>query len=504
MFEQFKRTGNEIGKFIKSQSPGRLVAMIAVGLSIVVGLAVIFMWAGEKTYVPLMTNLNPEDATGIMRVLREKHIPFQVDPTGRTITVPPESLYEFRLELATMGLPQSSVVGYEVFDKQSLGTTSVVQKMNQKRALEGEITRTVNSIRGVRRSRVHLAMPAKSTFVEDQKKSTASVVLDLEPGVVLSEKQVYGIGNLVARAVEGMDLADVVIVDSNGKVLSKNSSDPMAAATASQLDMQQKIEGDYEKRIETILSRVVGDGHVVAKVTADLDFDQVNETQTLVDADGAAVVSVEKRNDSMVGSRPGPQGLAGGASNTPGQPPGANGGDIKSETTKSNEVTNYQVPQTVRRTTHPVGSVKRLSVAVLVDGKQVRAPASADGKAGESKVEAWSPERLKEFEDLVSSAVGLDKKRGDLLEIKTMEFTHEDFEEAQRLVAEKERRSYVQNLVIYGLIGVVVVFFFLFVVKPFIKWVIGCGLRGDILRVFLCFCARVCAGPGVADVRGES
>lgn len=475
MLESFKHIASESIKFFKSQSPARIVGMTLTGVGILVAIVMMFVWIGEKTYVPLMTNLNPEDATNIIRVLRDKRIPFQVDPTGRNITVPPESLYEFRLELATMGLPQSGVVGYEVFDKQSLGTTSFVQKMNQKRALEGELTRTIDSIRGVRRSRVHLALPQKSTFVEDQKKSTASVVIDLEPGVQLSDKQVFGIGNLVARGVEGMDVADVVVLDSNGKILSKNASDPLTAATATQLEFQHKKEEELEKSIESILGRVVGDGHVVAKVNAELDFSQVSETQTLVDADGSAVLSVDKQNDHLSGSRPGPQGLSGAASNQPGQPP-ATSADIRNETTKDNERINYQVPQTVRHTTHPLGSVKRLTVAVVVDGMPVtRSPASSgtgDAKApAANKGEPWSPEKIKEFEEIVAGVVGLDKTRGDTLEIKNMEFTHEDFEEASRLLAEKDQRSYVQNLVMYGVIGVIIALFFLMVVRPFIKWI---------------------------------
>jgi flagellar M-ring protein FliF len=304
--------------------------------------------------------------------------------------------------------------------------------------------------------------------VEDQKKATASVVIDLEAGVVLTEKQVYGIGNLVARAVEGLDIADVVIMSSEGKVLSKNTSDPLAAATASQLDYTEKVQADLERRIETMLSRVVGEGHVVAKVTADLDFSQVNETQTLFDPDGAAIRSVEKRNDSMNGTRPGPYGAVGNVSNSPGQPPGANG-EVKTETVKNNEVTNYEVPQTIRKTTRSAGSVKKISVAVVVDGKVIKTPGK-DGKTV-TKTEAWPAEKLKEFEDIVVGAVGIDRKRGDVLEIKNMEFTHEDFEEAQRVIAEKEHKTYVENLVIYSVIGLTILLFFLYVVRPFIKWV---------------------------------
>lgn len=468
MGEYLKRVFSQTWKFLASQPPAKLLAAGITAGAILIGLFGMFFWAGDTTFAPLMSNLPVEEASNIIRVLREKRIPFKVDPTGKNISVPPESLHQLRLELATMGLPQSGVVGYEVFDKVTLGTTSFVQKVNQKRALEGELIRTINTIRGVRRSRVHLAIPQKSTFIEDQKKSTASVVLDLEPGTLLNEKQILGIGNLIARAVEGMDLSDVVIVDSNGKTLSRNMSDPLAAATLGQLDLQNRMETELEKRVEALLSRVVGDGRVTAKVTADLDFSQINETQTLYDADGAAVHSVEKRVDQMNSVRPGPYGAPGAASNTPGQPvPTAN--EIKTDANKNNEVVNYNVPQTIRRTTRPSGTIRRLSVAVVVDGKQVRT-ADQSGVT-QTKVEAWSPEKLKEFEDLVAGAVGIDKKRGDVLEIRNMEFTREDFDEAQEMLAEKERRAYLQNMLIYALAGLVIALFFLFVVRPFIKWI---------------------------------
>ncbi len=466
--EYLKRVFTQIYDFLGSLSPARKVAVAATAITIIAGVSALFMWAGDNSYKPLMTNLNPEDSANIIRVVRETQVPFRVEDGGRVISVPPEELDRLRIELATRGLPQSSVVGYEVFDKQTLGTTSFVQKVNQKRALEGELMRTIGSIKGVRRSRVHLAMPSKSTFVEDQKKPTASVVLDLEPGVRLSEKQIYGVGTLVARAVEGMEVSDVVIVDSLGKTLSNNPSDPLAAATATQLDFRQKVEQDLEKRIEAMLSRVVGEGRVVARVSAEIDFSQVSETQTTYDADGAAIRSVRKDSKSMEGSRPGPQGPAGAAANTPGRDPAADLAQVRTDTKINDETTNYEIPQTVRRTVKPAWSVQKLSVAVVVDGKPVKA--TDENGAVLSKTEPWSPEKLKEFEDIVARAVGIDTKRGDTLEIKNMEFTREDFDEAQRLLAETERKSYVYNLAIYGVVGLIIVLFFMFVVRPFIKW----------------------------------
>ena len=458
----------QIKDFLGGLKSGKKFAVAGLTLVIAGVTIALFLWAGNTNYALLMSNLSPDDSNNIIRILREKHIPFKSDITGKNISIPQENLYDLRLELATMGLPQSGIVGYEIFDKQLLGTTSFVQRVNQKRAQEGELIRTINTIKGVKRSRVHLALPQKSTFLEDQKKSTASVVVDLEAGVVLSEKQVFGIGNLVARAIEGLEISDVVIMDSSGKTLSKNPTDSLSAATASQLDFQEKMESDLEKRIEAMLSRILGEGHVVARVTADLDFSQVNETQTMYDNEGAAVRSVEKHNDSMNGTRPGPNGVVGNTANVPGQPPAANS-EVKTATTKSNEVTNYEVPQTVRKMVRSVGSIKRLSVAVVVDGKTVKT-VGADQKTV-TKVENWPPEKMQEFQEIVAGAVGLDKKRGDTLEIKSMEFTREDFEEAQRVIAESERKSYIQNMAIYGVMGLAILLFFLFVVRPFMKWV---------------------------------
>ena len=442
--------------------------MSGTGLAIVTGIVMLFFWAGEKTFQPLMSNMSPDESANVIRILRDRHVPFKVDTSGKNISVPPENMLELRMELASLGLPQTNIVGYEVFDKQSLGTTSFIQKVNQKRALEGELMRTIGSIKGVRRSRVHLALPQKSAFVEDQKKPTASVVVDLDPGVTLSEKQIYGMGSLVARAVEGMDVADVVIVDSNGKTLSKNTRDPLTAATADQYDFRQKLEQEIEKRVEGMLARIVGDGRVVARVSADIDFSQVNETQTIFDAEGSAIRSVQKDTKSLEGNRPGPSGIAGATTNVPpGQNQNAAGG-VKTDTKMNNELTNYEVPQTIRKTMKPSGTPKRLSVAVLLDGKTVKT-ADKDGKV-QSKVEPWAPEKLKEFEDIVASAVGIDKKRGDILEIRNMEFTHEDFEEAQRIINDNERKTYIQNMIVYLVVGLIILLFFALVVRPFIKW----------------------------------
>jgi flagellar M-ring protein FliF len=276
------------------------------------------------------------------------------------------------------------------------------------------------------------------------------------------------VGNLVARAVEGMDESDVVIVDSLGKILSKNSNDSLSQMSASQIEFKTRLEGDLEKRVEDMLSRVVGDGRVVARVAADLDFSTVKETKTSYDSDGAAVRSQSKNTQSMEGSKPIASGLPGAQTNSPlvgGAPSSVKVNDTKT----SNETTNYELPQTVVQTARSPGSLKRLSIAVMVDGKPTKVK-KEDGTF-ESKTEPWSAEKMKEIEAIVASAVGLDRKRGDTIEIKNMEFSTTDFSEAEAMLASKERAATVQQLVLYGIVALLIIMFFAFVVRPFIRWV---------------------------------
>lgn len=468
MAEFIKKTFSQMFGFFKSLTPGKRAALLGLTAIIPIVLIAIFMWAGKATYQPLMTNLSPEDSARIIRVLRDKTIPFKVEQGGKIVAIPQERIHDLRLELATIGLPEQSVVGYEVFDKQALGTTAFVQRINEKRAREGELMRTIRTIKGVKNARVHLAIPEKSAFVEDQKEPSASVILDVAAGFRLTEKQIYGIASLVSKSVEGLDVAKVVVVDSNGKTLSKNRRDAMVAVTADQMDYRRKLEEDFETRIENMLGRIVGAGKVEATVSAELDFSRVSETETTYDGDSAAVHSILKDNNRANGTRPSPGGVAGAIANQPGQPPQAEP-LVKTDTQRDVSTTNYKVPSTVRRTQRPTGVLKRISVAVLVDQQQV-IEKNADGEEIAKSV-PWAPERITEFSDIVKNAVGFVEKRGDKIEVRNMQFAREDFSEANRIMQQNQMRSYIQNLVTYTVIGVVIVLFFLFVVRPFIKWV---------------------------------
>jgi len=469
MFDYLSKVSDQVLEFFSGLSPIKKLAAAATGVLVVGFIVGVFFWAGSETYRPLMTNLTPEDSAKIIRVLRDKNIPFHIDSGGKQIDLPPERLHDFRLELATMGLPENSVVGYEVFDKQSLGTTSFVQEINRVRAKEGELMRTISAIRGIVKARVHLALPKKSAFIEDQQEPTASVVIDLRPGVRLKEKQIYGIQKLVSSAVEGLDEERVAIVDTAGKMLSKNQRDPLVVLSATQMDYQRNIEKDLETRVEQILSKVVGDGGVIARVSADLDFSEVNETSRTYDADGAAAISTQNDIQTMGSKRPGPRGIAGAQSNLPDGEVAVEDNTSTTDTKKEKVISNYRVPETVRRTRLPSGTVKKLSVAVVIDGKSGTEKAE-DGTEKEV-VTAWSDQEIENFKIIVSSSLGVNAKRGDTIEIKNMDFKKEDLGKLQQDIETARWRKDLTKLALYAIITVIILAFFAFVVRPFIKWV---------------------------------
>lgn len=459
---------NRIVEFYSALSPQRKIASAMVLVVLAASVSGLFYWASKTTYVQLMTNLSPEDSTAVIRYLREKRIPFVVDETGKSLSVPPEKVYDLRLELASTGLAQTGVVGYEVFDKQSFGATSTVQRINEQRALEGELVRTINHIKGVERSRVHLALPQKSAFLEEEKKPTASVILDLLPGFNPSEDQVKGMQRLVAAAVKSLDMNSVTIISNSGKQLSQNNDDPAAAFAAASLDYQRKFEQKLEGRVQSLLSTVVGEGKVVAKINADFDFSRVSETQTLFDGENAVARTVNKDNDVMQGTRPLPSGQPGVRAQTPGAenqiaaPQAAT-----NNTQRSQEVTSYEIPKTVKNMEKPMASLKRLSVAVMVDTASIIDPKAPGGV----RREPLSAEKLAEFRSIVANSVGWDKDRDPPIEVKSIEFFKEDMDAAAKIAESADRNRLISNIVQWVAIGLIFSLFFMFVVRPFIKWI---------------------------------
>ena len=455
-------------EFYQSLDSGKKISLVSVGAFIVIGLLAVVLWASKTRYKALYNDLNKEDSRKVQIFLKENGISVQTASDEKSVSVPEDMVEVVRLKMMTSGFTFSGTVGYEVFDKQSFGTTSFVQKVNKQRALEGELVKTIKHLRGVKRARVHLNIPESSPFVSEKKPPTASVVLELGRGVSLTEMEIKGIGSLVASSVEGMRPEAVVILDHRGKKLSDNIGDSVTANTANKLALQSKLNRKYEAQIEEILSKVVGAGKVIAKVSVDMDFTESVSTQTSYDDESKAVLSEVKNKQVLQGSRPSPQGIPGARANLPGETPQPGIPETRNDVDKELSTRNYNVPTKVTKSKNPTGRVAKISAAVMVDGKRV--PITADGVTT-MKYEPWSDADIANFQAVVASALGISEKRGDQITIKNMEFHQEDLSSVEALMREKENRELIKNFIKYTVVGLAISLFFFIVVRPFIQWV---------------------------------
>lgn len=477
MQEFFTKIIHNISSFYKELEPSKRVGAIALTAFIVAVFAGIIIWASSTQYNILYSDLNKDDSKRLSTLLEEKKIPYQLVDNGKTIKIPDEMVNRFRLEVAILGVNFSGPVGYEVFDKQSFGTSNFVQKINKQRALEGELVKTIKYLRGVQRARVHLSIPESSPFVSERKPPTASVVLELDRGVSLTSSEIKGIGSLVSSSVDGMRAENVVIVDNRGKKLSENIGDLITSQTANRMALESKLSRKYEKKIEDILGKVVGEGRVIAKVSVEMDFTESIATETRYDQDNAAILSEVKNSQKLNGSRPSPQGIPGARSNLPGEQPQPGVPETKNNVNKELTTRNYNVPSKVIKSKSPMSGVKKVSSAVMIDGKRVPSVtaegAPALGKDGKQimRYEKWSDADLENFSAIVVSALGLNQARGDQIVIKNMEFANTDFAAADIALREQYHRNLITNIAKYLAIGISISLFFFFVVRPFVQWV---------------------------------
>lgn len=472
-----KQITNNFLEFFNSLDTVRkigLIALTGIIISIMIG---IVSWAAKTQYKVLYTDLNKEDSATIARLLEEKKINYLIEEDGKTIKVPEDQVDIWRLELAKQGVNFTGTVGYEVFDKQAFGTTSFVQKINKQRAHEGELVKSIKHISGVKRARVHLAIPESSPFVSEKKPPSASVILELERNVNMTNDEVRGIQALVASTVDAMRPENVVVIDHRGKRLSENNGDRATAETSNRMELQGKMNHQYEDQIKDILSKVVGDGKVMAKVSVALDFSEVLETETTFDNENKAVVSEVINQEKLQGSRPSPQGIPGARSNLPGENPQPGIPETRNDVDKGLTTRNYNVPSKVSQAKRPTAEIKNVSVAVMVDGK--RTPVLAkDGtpvvdKNGTqvTKYVPWSEAEIANFTQIVASTIGISSQRGDKIVIKNMEFVQEDLAGAEALLRERENREIIKNIIKYVAIGLIITLFFFIVIRPFIQWI---------------------------------
>jgi flagellar M-ring protein FliF len=382
-------------------TPGQKVVSVAVILGLAIGGFAFSTWASKPKYAPLFTNLAPADASAIIDKLNANKTPYQLAANGTEVMVPQSQVYPLRLTMSSAGLPTSGSAGYSLLDQEGITTSEFKQHVDYQRALEGELSKTIKSIRGVTDASVHLAIPQQTVFDDGTKKPTGSVLLTTDTGVTLSSGQVQSVVNLVSSSVPGLAPDQVSISDASGKVLS--TAGDTAGSVAS--DARTQATQDYNKRlassVQQMLDQLVGQNHAVVTVNADLDFDK-NSTvsQSYVYASGVPPLAETNTSETYGGNQPNTAGVLGAASPSPSAVPGAStgAGYNKQSSTKNNAV--GQVTET--RNAAP-GKVRTLSVAVLLDKN---APA-VDQAA---------------VKQLVSSAVGLDTKRGDTLALASAPF----------------------------------------------------------------------------------
>jgi flagellar M-ring protein FliF len=455
---------------------GRRLGLIGIAAFLITCIVAIIIWSSKTDYKVLYTDLTKEDSATIARMLEEGKINYQIRDEGKSILVPEDYVEIWRLEIAKRGVNFTGTVGYEVFDKQSFGTTSFVQKINKQRALEGELVKTIMHIKGVTRARVHLSIPESSPFVSERKPPSASVVLDVERGVTMTNDEIKGVQSLVSSSIDGMRSHHVVVIDSRGKKLSENDGDQMSTETANRIALETKLNAQYEKKVEEILSRVIGEGKVIAKVALKMDFTEKIETQTSYDSENAAVISEVRNEQKMVGVRPSPQGIPGARSNLPGETPQPGIPETRNDVDKSLVTRNMAVPTVVTKSKKPTADISNISVAVMVDGKKVPVlgkdglPTVNEDGIPVTKYQAWSEQELQNFQQIVASALGINQARGDKLVIKNMEFAKEDLTEMEAIMRARENRELLKNLTKYLMIGIIITLFFFMVVRPFIQW----------------------------------
>lgn len=385
------------------------VALITLGL-----FTTIILQARKADYQVLYGNLAEADAAAMIEWLKTENIPYRLEAGGRSLLVPATSVHETRLSLASAGLPQGGGIGFEIFDKQSFALTDFVQKVNYSRALQGELARTIASLGPVETARVHLALPEKRLFKDHQQPATASVIIKLAAGKRLGEAQIDGIVHLVSNSIEGLNPDHVTVIDQNGTVLSRRGDQGLNGdLSPDMLAFQQLIEQRLEERAQALLDRSLGARNAMVRVTAGLDFARTEKTEETFDPEEPVIrseqVSEERSGSEMTGGVPGVQ------SNLEGNT--AQAAAASPPTSRTQRTTNYEISKVVSRTTSPVGAVSRLSVSVLVADRVVPAK---DNQPATS--EPRSAEEIKALEGVIASALGIDRKRGDTIEVTSMPF----------------------------------------------------------------------------------
>src|SRR5882672_920313 len=426
----FSTIVQNIKAFLARYSLQQKLAMVfAAGLVIVLTWTMVY-FVNKVSYQVLYSDVDPAEAQSIVTKLQGMQVPYELSEDGRTIRVASEKLSEVRIQLASEGLPESGRIGFEIFDRTNFGVTNFQEQVNYQRALEGELVRSILTLKEVAAARVHLVMAKESLYESADDQTKASVILKLKSGKALPAANVQGIVNLVASAVKGLSPDKVAVIDSFGKMLSRSEAEN--SLTGQQLGMRQNVETEMAAKIVQILEPAVGAGKVKPQVSVSMNFQQVEETQENYDPQKAVIVSSQRQSDTVTGAGP----VGGIVGVRPPPPPAVTtpgaavttAGATTSTSGKSSEVVNYEISKSIRHIVNPVGKIERVSVAVVLDN-QTETTTAADGKVS-VKSTPRTPEEMKKYHDLVAAAIAFDMQRGDQLIVENISFDSENSPES--------------------------------------------------------------------------
>ncbi|MFI4983771.1 MAG: flagellar basal-body MS-ring/collar protein FliF [Rickettsiales bacterium] len=455
--------------FLKNLSPIKLIAIAAGGIAVLLMLLFLTMKLASAPLSTLYSDLSPDDSGMIIARLDSMGIRYEVQDEGKTVLVPSGKVLSLRMNFAQEGIPNTgSIVGYEIFDKsEAMGTSQFVHNVNLVRALEGELARTIGNLQTIENARVHLVLPRKEMFSKVGSEPTASVVLRMRGAQSLTKPEVTAITHLVATAVPGLKPDNVTIVDNRGKALKLGATPEgdAAALTENSAEYQRAVEERLQKTVEDLLERSVGVGKVRATIAAEINFDREVINSEIYDPDGQVLRSkrTSEDNDS---EREASSNALGVATNLPGgQAAGGGGGQAGRTKNRTDEVNNYEISKTITNKISESGRIKKLSIAILVDGTYK----IEDAKDGSEPKTIYSPrteEELTKIKALASSAIGIDPKRGDVIEVINMQFSDEFVAVPQKEKPFDWLKNELETIVQTVVIGVVIIMLILLVVRP--------------------------------------
>ena len=408
--EDFIKTLNKLGPF-------RLATMALVTIGILIFFIFVTSELSSTQMSLLYSDLSTQDSNSIVRELETANIPYIVDDTTNKITVDSKQVGRARMLLAEKGLPDGGSIGYEIFDKdEGLSTTRFKQNLNQLRALEGELVRTIATLKPIESARVHLVLPQRELFSRQAQPATASVFLKVQRGQELSAEQIMSIQHLVAAAVPQLDPKRVSIVDQNGNLLASGRGDDQTLTGQNIEKMRLGYEQHLISAVEEMVTRIVGFGKVNVNVSAEMNFDQVSTNSEVFDPEGQVARSTQSSSENEDETEADPNNVSV-QNNLPGLPGEETVlGSNKRSSARNEEITNFEISRTVTNHIKEVGAVERLSVAVVVDGSYTK------NEEGEAVYQPRTEEEMQQITDLVKSAIGYDESRGDSLKVVNMRF----------------------------------------------------------------------------------